>query len=431
MKHIFLVIGIFLSLVVSHNRDQLGDVNNDGEINVLDIVRVVNIILENEPSPTDYELWASDVNVDELVNVQDVVIIVTVIMQTFDCPNLYSPCSDNLSECCPITTSHEFEWVADTMGIYGSELRASAIINPDSIWVFGEIRIPDTTSQTGYTNYGGAWWNGTEWHLKHFYWIDQLAQVYPRAVWPGDDNNLWFPAGNIFYYDGDTTYQVWDSLDGSGGSVNRVWGNNSNNLYFVGPSGTIVHFDGTEYTEMESTTEVKLIDISGNPSGNHIFVTGLNSSDLFGSVVLEYTDGVWYTLYEPEHYLPSEDDYGAALNVSVLNDTAYITTMAGLWKYNYIDQNSVFIPESFYNEGQYFHTKYIKAQESNDIYMLSSRFILTHFNGDNWFYDDQFNETYGNGNIWSISGDYNGEIVVFVGYFHPGRYPLIVRGYKY
>ncbi|MFQ6610643.1 MAG: hypothetical protein ACE5D7_07580, partial [Fidelibacterota bacterium] len=365
------------------------------------------------------------------VNVQDVVIIVTIILQTFDCPIQYSPCSDNLSECCLIPTSHEFEWVADTMGIYGSELRASAIVNPDSIWVFGEIRIPDTTSQTGYTNYGGAWWDGTEWHLKHFYWIDHLAQVYPRGVWLGEDNDMWFAGGNIWYYNGDTTYQTWDSMEGSGGNVNRVWGDTNNNLYFVGPGGAIVHFDGTEYTQMESGTDVKLIDISGDTNGDHVFVTGLNIANWFGSVVLELIDGEWHTIYEAEHYLPSGDDYGATLNVSVLNDTAYISTMAGLWKYNFLDQNSAFIPESSYNEGQFFHTKYIKAQEVNDIYMLSSRFIMTHFNGDNWFYDNQFNVTYGDGNIWSGSGDYNGEIAVFVGYFYPGVYPLIVRGYKF
>ncbi|PIP12096.1 MAG: hypothetical protein COX49_07495, partial [bacterium (Candidatus Stahlbacteria) CG23_combo_of_CG06-09_8_20_14_all_40_9] len=57
-----------------------GDINNDSEINVVDVVRCVNIILGNPPSPTQYELWAADVNDDGEVNVIDVVGIVNIIL---------------------------------------------------------------------------------------------------------------------------------------------------------------------------------------------------------------------------------------------------------------------------------------------------------------------------------------------------------------
>jgi len=63
-----------------------GDINNDGEINVVDVVRCVNIILGNPPSPTQYELWAADVNSDGDVNVIDVVAIVNIILgKSFAC----------------------------------------------------------------------------------------------------------------------------------------------------------------------------------------------------------------------------------------------------------------------------------------------------------------------------------------------------------
>jgi hypothetical protein len=56
----------------------LGDVNNDGTINVSDIVQTVDIIL-NEPG-TPYQMWAADYNEDGLVNVSDIVQIVSVIL---------------------------------------------------------------------------------------------------------------------------------------------------------------------------------------------------------------------------------------------------------------------------------------------------------------------------------------------------------------
>jgi hypothetical protein len=47
---------------------------------VLDVIRAVNIILELPPPPTDYELWAADFSDDGEVNILDVVGIVNTIL---------------------------------------------------------------------------------------------------------------------------------------------------------------------------------------------------------------------------------------------------------------------------------------------------------------------------------------------------------------
>ena len=57
----------------------LGDINIDSQINVIDIVKQVNFILEQE-MPTSFEHWASDLNIDELINVVDVVNLVNIIL---------------------------------------------------------------------------------------------------------------------------------------------------------------------------------------------------------------------------------------------------------------------------------------------------------------------------------------------------------------
>ena len=53
---------------------ELGDVNNDGVLNVLDIVLIINLILVN-----DYNLTA-DVNEDGSVNILDVVIMTNILV---------------------------------------------------------------------------------------------------------------------------------------------------------------------------------------------------------------------------------------------------------------------------------------------------------------------------------------------------------------
>ena len=57
------------------DNSMFGDINNDGIINVLDIVSLVNIILYSDEYNSD-----ADVNSDGVVNVLDVVLMVTVIL---------------------------------------------------------------------------------------------------------------------------------------------------------------------------------------------------------------------------------------------------------------------------------------------------------------------------------------------------------------
>jgi len=58
----------------------IGDLNQDTQINVLDVVVLVNIILGLE-NPSDYQLVAGDINSDNNINIQDVILTVNLIMQ--------------------------------------------------------------------------------------------------------------------------------------------------------------------------------------------------------------------------------------------------------------------------------------------------------------------------------------------------------------
>ena len=61
----------------------LGDSNNDGIIDVIDIVVVVNYIV-NETMLSPYEEYATDFNSDEIIDVIDIVSLVNVIMGLLD-----------------------------------------------------------------------------------------------------------------------------------------------------------------------------------------------------------------------------------------------------------------------------------------------------------------------------------------------------------
>ena len=57
----------------------LGDVNEDGVLNILDIVTLINFILSIN-SPTDSQMIVSDLNSDSFLNILDVVILLNLIL---------------------------------------------------------------------------------------------------------------------------------------------------------------------------------------------------------------------------------------------------------------------------------------------------------------------------------------------------------------
>ena len=57
----------------------MGDLNQDGLINVQDIILTINIILGAPPS--NYELCSGDINEDGAIDILDIVFIVNIILE--------------------------------------------------------------------------------------------------------------------------------------------------------------------------------------------------------------------------------------------------------------------------------------------------------------------------------------------------------------
>ena len=58
----------------------VGDVNNDGSIDVTDIIRTVNIIVNSGFPATDEEICAADINGDSIINILDIVTMANIIL---------------------------------------------------------------------------------------------------------------------------------------------------------------------------------------------------------------------------------------------------------------------------------------------------------------------------------------------------------------
>ncbi len=98
------------------------------------------------------------------------------------------------------------------------------------------------------------------------------------GIWGSAPDNLWAVGGDllnpdtggvIWHFDGNT----WQ-LDERAAQLRpdglpalfKVWGRSANDLYVVGRLGIVLHFDGTEWTEVPSNTSRTLFTIHGNDS---------------------------------------------------------------------------------------------------------------------------------------------------------------------
>ena len=191
----------------------------------------------------------------------------------------------------------------------------------------------------------------------------------------------------------------------------------------MGSGGSIVHYDGSGFTKLETGHDVRLISVSGSDDGEYAFAAGYSFVLPTQSTALMIHNNQVTTLYCSDHLVPSDpNDFGSVAAVSVLGDTAYFVTNIGLWKYNYRDGRSA-LDRSFHD---YTYNPLI-VQNINDIYMAGGGGRYMHFNGIKWYLSmDLYNQHH-----FAIDGgDFKGDLAVMAGYVNFGVGGVILRGYR-
>ena len=336
-----------------------------------------------------------------------------------DCDPGWHPCETDSTECCLDTTSHNFVWEIDTLGDYGSYLNDVAIIDENNIWVVGEIR-----TESG--KFNAAHWNGEEWELVVIQPEQYLFGQY-TSVFGFESNDVWFGSSIVVHWDGNSFsgYGLNEGYPG-GFYVKAIWGTSSTDIYFVGGNGSIVHYDGSGFEKMESGTDVDLLDIDGTRDGEHVFAVGWDATLPAPCVVLEFTNGIWNTLYYTEGSQPNNGNVGWVWGVGVINNMAYFPTSAGLWKYNFTDQDSVLIPNSISHMNRSAF-KSVHINSVNDIFFAGSGFQYIHFNGSTYHYSQEITDMYTQRAMWGAN--YKNGLAVMVGMFDSFSHALVAKGH--
>ncbi len=384
----FVLLFCILTYSFSQSFQILGDVNNDGTVDVSDIEQTIQIILGVPPN--DYELWAADVNHDELIDVFDIVLMVTMILG-IDCPDDYHPCFYNLLECCFDTTSHNFTWTMDTLGIYNSYLLDVAIINENDIWAAGEIKL----DLYGYEKFNAVHWNGSEWEFWRIV-PEGFAYSSNLSVFAFSSDDVWMCSTGPMHWNGEE-WTAWGVAGGwpyNVGWIKAMWGTSSSDLYFIGndTSGSnIVHYDGVNFEMMDNPTETWLIDIWGSPDGSVVWACGKEVFEPY--VLLRLQNGEWEIVIEKENVSTFYPDSISGAMYSVWtpsNDSVYVLTSYSLYR---CPANTSGEGTAIWqgNTSQWSNVK-VRGNSEFDIITISEPGWYWHFNGNNWNFHDMLNQ---------------------------------------
>jgi hypothetical protein len=391
----------------------VGDLTGDGDLNIADIVRTVETVLELGDPASEYETWAADVNADDVVNIEDIVMMVGMILDDVFCnEDQYGCYTDNLA-CCVRTTSHEFEWEVLHIGEgTTNQLNDVWIFDNGHIWCVGRFYINDET-------YSAAIWDGESWQYKQLYrpyqqsfWIETNI----RCIWGFSEDEIWFTtAGTVVRYTGNDTLEVMDGYPVSEPpGYSMLWAASLDNIYFADPwNGYLGYYDGDEFYDEDTGIQVPFLDIWGvqypDSGETTVWVGGREGFD----TILMVNHGNGWQIIANQDYYPAHEDSITSLVKSIWTSpysSLYITTAAGIYKALHNTEGEAELVYTYPIFSAII--KRIRGNSDNDIFISGLDADLRHFNGETWHTYDELRDE--NADILGLA--VNGDIVVAVGW---------------
>ena len=379
MKSIWKILILLALVTFSYSQDVvLGDLNNDQAVNVIDIVDLVDIIFGTEPD--GYQLQSGDLNADGELNIQDIVLIVEIILDII-CPVYEYQCDPSALDCC---STHEVDFTVHTFGTFGSDIFDSWIFNENYIISVGYLSV------AGQGYFSGAIWDGDDWSIFQF--IRNYSVQNLRGIWAFSNDNVYLAGGSISHWDGNPEYEVnrvWtiDHENYPGEGVYNIWAASENSMYFVGRGGGIIHFDGSEFTRMESGTDIWLKDVWGyvdpDTCAETVWACGWN--DMAESVFLVYRGDQWEPVYDVQAYFWDYlyDHLSGAINsIWASDEYLYVLSMNGLYQCEHetFGECSLILETEWFVDYRY----KIRGISDNDIFVAGYHQEIMHYNGETW-----------------------------------------------
>ncbi len=293
------------------------------------------------------------------------------------------------------TTSHNFTFETFTFGgtAGSSILYDVAIINENDIWAVGEIYIADS-SQNGYTMYNAVHWDGNSWTTKRIQTIfrGNVITVPLTGVFTFSTTDIWMVGSLPIHGDGNNwiMYDLRTTVD-PGLSLAKAWGKSTEDMYFVGNSGSIAHYQNGQWSRIESGTDMPFSDIY-KYDNDEILISGADNSSiqgilLKGNAAQGFTEIIQSGIINESQLFSKL--YGSLSSVWVDEKNTIYTGGNLLFQYKFRSWDYVrSLPENFINGNPNVYYRgfiiSIRGNQSKDYWVVGDRNTIIHFNGYGW-----------------------------------------------
>ncbi len=316
------------------------------------------------------------------------------------------------------TTSHNFSWQTFEFGGEAGSCTFYdvAILNENSIWVVGDIKLRDSISNESIL-YNAAHWDGNDCvlHRIMFYTIcgQQHQNAYPASSIIGfSENEIWIAQKGDQIAKLENGVQTQTLCMPWTFSINKIWGSSSSDLYVIGNNGNIAQFNGRQWTKMESGTATNINDVWGvvNPITQEQII--------YCAVSFVFQPG-------DQKILTIKNNIVDSLSWNVGRRIHSVWSKNGLFVYTSgggVHENK----RGYWNEltqVPLYYSRNIRGTDYNNIFVCGDYGLFSHFNGIEW---KTFDELSMQGIYLSVAAKNN--IVVAVGF--EGSKAIIVKGIR-
>ena len=305
----------------------------------------------------------------------------------------------------PKTSSRNFTWRTDTLGKAGSSVGDVWVVNENDIYVGGEFYIKDFDQ---YDHYNLAHWNGKKWEMKRIYFIrtfdqgiDSSANKIYAISYFNQDNISVSDGGEVAVWNGTEWLTKYPPRDYLKGNMIHVNGTSVNNLYFAGNNlqgtyGSLTHFDGTNFKNIETGITLPIQDFFGR--GDTVFLVASKWWLLTGELYQVNLNTKTVSRYT-ELGLSK-----AFLSIWFYGDTLYCGNNDKLSKKSFSDTTWKQVSLPWTLKGIFS----MYGNSNYDIMAVGGFGLIAHYNGENWKeYKAPEMPDRSNGNYTRISGKEN------------------------
>jgi hypothetical protein len=281
------------------------------------------------------------------------------------------------------TTSHNFTWTLQHFGDGASSaFNDVAIINDTLAYAVGAVYFKDSLGVWDPLPYNLAKWDGTNWELKRVTVNFRGSMITPalEGISVFSPTDIWFVGSLPIHGDGQN-WVMYDlrSLPGLESiSLSKAWGTSSSSIYFIGRGGSLVYYNGSTWTKIESGTALNIYDIygaynyttrqweviavAGNVGSSSerkiLKITGTTAAAISDNPIAWSLEGVWFV--PCQHYYVVGSGIYEKRNLS-----------DNTWLNNPLDITT-------------YYTTHIRGNAINDIFVVGAYGEVLHYNGNSW-----------------------------------------------